>query len=291
MVNNPLGKSILTEALNRHPLNSKYSIEQQFQLANIHELTINRTSLLSFMFYNGAITYQPNLSPASLQYNFKIPNRVAEREFIIKALKIYDWKEEDLIYVRHCLHILEAEYNIEPLCQFIEKTLLKLLKNNSIKHSNEEVLKQVFIDALILIFYADIKPEFQMYSQNSDFFGGKAIDLVKISTKKMIVIEFDDIKIENIKLNGAQGSWQVATYISQLLLEKSVDKILNLEINDKYWPNQKTVCEVLEWKIKKKSKKYLDILKKRHDVELSCMFIILRVGLYRLISKKIYCNK
>ncbi|CAG8718247.1 6552_t:CDS:2 [Rhizophagus irregularis] len=181
IVNNPLGKSILTEALNRRPLNSKHGIEQRFQLTNIRELPINRISLLSFMFYNGAITYQPNSSPASLQHNFEIPNCVAKKEFITEAFKIYGWKEEDLI----------------------PKTLLKPLKDNSVKHPNEEVLKQAFIDTLILTLHADIEPEFQMYSQSSDFFNGKAIDLVKTSANKMIAIEFDNIKMENVILDGA----------------------------------------------------------------------------------------
>ena len=123
IVNNPLGKSILTEALSRRPL-SINGIEQPFQLTNIRELATDRTPLLSFMFYTGAITYEPNSSPAFSENNFKIPNCIAEREFVTEALKIYDWKEEDLVPVRKCLQILEAGYNIEPLCRFIEKALL-----------------------------------------------------------------------------------------------------------------------------------------------------------------------
>ncbi|CAG8662458.1 10784_t:CDS:1, partial [Paraglomus occultum] len=176
IVNNPLGKSILTEALNQRPLESRKGIEQRFRLTNIRELATDRTPLLSFMFYTGAITYQPNPSPTSLQHSFRIPNRIAKKEFIAEALKIYDWKEEDLIPVRKCLQILESEHNIEPLCRFIEGTLLKPLKDNSVKHSNEEALKQVFMDTLILTLHADIEPEFQVYSQSSNF-GGKAIDL------------------------------------------------------------------------------------------------------------------
>ncbi|CAG8532691.1 2481_t:CDS:2, partial [Funneliformis caledonium] len=241
IVNNSLGKSILTEALNRRPLNSTNGIEQQFRLTNIRELTTDRTPLLSFMFYTGAITYQPNSSPASLQHSFQIPNLMAEREFIAEALKIYDWRKEDLI---------------PPL------------KDNSFKHSNEEALKQAFMDTLILTLYVDIEPEFQVYSQSSNF-GGKAIDLVKSSTGKMIAIEFDNIKMENVKLDGTRGSWQEATDISRSLLEKSEDEILSLEIGDKYRPNQKTVREALESKIKKKSNEYLDPLKNQHDVELS----------------------
>ncbi|CAI2182790.1 15393_t:CDS:2 [Funneliformis geosporum] len=288
IVNNPLGKSILTEALSRSPLNSTDGIEQRFRLTNIRELVTDRTPLLSFMFYTGAITYQPNTSPASLQHNFRIPNRVAEREFITEALKIYDWQKEDLIPVRDSLQILEAKYDIEPLCRFIEGVLLKPLKDNSIKHSNEEALKQAFMDTLILTIRADIEPEFQVYSQSSNF-GGKAIDLVKTSTGKMIAIEFDNIKMENVKLDGARGSWQKATEVSRSLLEKSEDEILSLEIKDIYRPNQKTVREALESKIKNKSNEYLDSLKKQHNVELSCMFIVLRVGLHRLISRRVYC--
>src|SRR3954453_12452981 len=116
------------------------------------------------MFYTGAFTYEPDPSPTSLQHKFRIPNRIAKREFVTEALKIYDWKEEDLVPVRNCLQILEADYNIEPLCRFIEKTLLKPLKDNSVLHSNEEVLKQTFMDTLILTLHADVEPEFQVYS-------------------------------------------------------------------------------------------------------------------------------
>ncbi|CAG8832221.1 44825_t:CDS:2, partial [Gigaspora margarita] len=211
--NNPLGKSILTEALNRSPLESRNGIEQRFRLTSIRELATDRNPLLSFMFYTGALTYQPN----SLRHMFRIPNRVSEREFIAEALKIYDWKEEDLIPVRSCLQILEAECNIEPLCRFVEETLLKPLKDNSVKHSNEEALKQSFMN---------------------QSFG-----------------------MEYINLNGAQGTWQEATLVSRSLMTKLEDEILSLEISDPYRPDQKIVCEALEWKIKKKRKEYLEPLK------------------------------
>ncbi|CAG8616592.1 7175_t:CDS:2, partial [Diversispora eburnea] len=242
-------------------------IEQRFRLTNIRELATDRTPLLSFMFYTGALTYKPG----PLKYELQIPNRIAKREFIAEALRIYDWKEEDLVSVRKCLQILEAEYNIEPLCRFIEKTLLKPLKDNSVKHSNEEALKQAFMDTLILTLHVDIEPEFQVYSQSSNF-GGKAIDLVKTNTGKRIAIEFDNIKMENIKLDGAQDSWQKATQVSLSLLEKSEDEILSLEIiNNKYQSTQKTVEEALEFKIKTKSKEYLEPLKNRQDAELTCV--------------------
>lgn len=63
----------------------------------------------------------------------------------------------------------------------------------------------------------------------------------------MVVIKFDNIEMKNIKLNRVQDN-----DISQLLLKKSEDEILNLKISDKYQPNQKTVYEVLELKIKKR---------------------------------------
>ena len=67
----------------------------------------------------------------------------------------------------------------------------------------------------------------------------------------MITIKFDNIEIENVKLDGARGSWQEATDVSQSLLETSEDEILNLEIKDQYC-SQRTVCEALENKIKMK---------------------------------------
>jgi hypothetical protein len=69
-----------------------------------------------------------------------------------------------------------------------------------------------------------------VYSHSLNF-GGKAIDLVKTSTGKMIAIEFDNIKMENVKLDGARDSRQEVTDISRLLLKKS-GEILSIEIRD-----------------------------------------------------------
>ncbi|CAG8639597.1 1133_t:CDS:2 [Acaulospora colombiana] len=199
LINNPLGKSILTEALNRC-LESKNGIEQRFRLI---ELAADRIPLLSFLFYTA--------------------------EFIAEALKIYDWKKEDLMSVRECFQILEGENNIEPLCRFVELALLKPLKDNSVKHANDEALRQAFLDTLILTLHTDIEPEFLVYSQSSNL-GEKAIDLVKTSTRRRIAIEFDNIRMEYIKLDGARGSWQEATQVSRSLVSKSEDEILSFEI-------------------------------------------------------------
>ncbi|RHZ54542.1 hypothetical protein Glove_426g58 [Diversispora epigaea] len=287
IVNNPLGKSILTEALNQCPLKLKKDIEQRFRLSNIYELATDRIPLLSFMFYTGALTYKPR-SPGSLKYELQIPNRIAKREFIAEALKIYNWKEEDLISVRRCLQTLEGEDNIEPLCRFIEKTLLEPLKDNSVVHSNEEALKQTFMNAFILTHNADIEPEFQV----SDF-SGKAIDLVKTSTEERIAIEFGNIKIGDIDFNDDLRNWQKATQVSLSLLKKSEDEILDLKTIDfktsnRNSPNFITIRKLLDNKIKQ-CNDYLSALKKRDDKKLKSMFIVLRVGLHRLISRRVYC--
>ncbi|CAG8482792.1 12580_t:CDS:2 [Funneliformis mosseae] len=283
IVDNPSGKSILTEAIGQFSLESKNGIEQRFRLANIRELATDRTPLLSFLFYTGALTYQPN----GLCFSFRIPNNISKREFIAEALKIHEWKDDDLTPVRQCLQILEGNDDIDPLCRFVEELLLKPLKDNSIVHSNEEVLKQTFLDTLILTLHADIEPEFQVCF-NSKYSCGKAIDLVKTSTGKRIAIEFDNIKMECIKLDGIHDSWQGATRISLSLMKKSEDEILNLEISDHYRSNQKTVREVLDSKIRKKCNDYLEPLKNRRDADLKCMFVVLRVGLHRLISRRVY---
>ncbi|CAG8706843.1 254_t:CDS:2, partial [Cetraspora pellucida] len=123
--------------------------------------------------------------------------------------------------------------DINLLCRFVEQVLLKPLKDNSIKHSNEKALKQKFLDALVLTLYADIEPEFRVNFQ-SNYLYGKTINLVKISTEKRIAIEFDNIKMECIKFDRIRDSWQEATRSSLSLMKKSENEILNLKINDLY---------------------------------------------------------
>ncbi|RHZ81374.1 hypothetical protein Glove_120g228 [Diversispora epigaea] len=274
IVNNPLGKSILTEALDQRPLKLKKNIEQRFRLTNIRELATDRTPLLSFMFYTGALTYKPG-SAGSLEYELQIPNHIAKREFIAEALKIYNWKEEDPISVRKCLQILEGEDNIEPLCRFIEKVLLEPLKDNSVVYSNEEVLKQTFMNTFILTYREDIEPEFQVLN-----FDRKAIDLIKKGAEERIAIEFGNIKIGDINFGENLKDWKKATKVSLSLLEKSEDEILDLETVDfktsnRYNPNLITIRKFLNDKIDK-CNVYLTELKNRNDVKLKSMFIVLR---------------
>ncbi|GBB92355.1 hypothetical protein RclHR1_00020058 [Rhizophagus clarus] len=284
IINNPLGKSIFMEASSKIETEG---IEQQFNHININKLTTDRNTLLSFMFYNGALTYQSN----SLQYKFQIPNNVVKKKFIAKALENYNWKEKDLIFVQKCLQNLKENNDIETLCQFVEKALYKLLKINE---SNEEALSQAFIDTLIFSFYTDIRPEFTFHADIQPEFwvnynvNEKIIELVKISDGERIAIECDNIKMECINLSEVQENMQETTKISLSLLEKSEDEILKLEINDPKRPNLKTVGEVLEWKIKKQSKEYLELLKKQDDKSVKCLFIVLRVGSHRLISRKVH---
>jgi hypothetical protein len=73
----------------------------------------------------------------------------------------------------------------------------------------------------------------------------------------MIAIEFDNIKMANVNLEGTKDSWQKATEVSRSLLEKSDDEILSLKISDRYRSNQNTVREALESKIKMKRDEYL----------------------------------
>lgn len=134
-------------------------------------------------------------------------------------------------------------------------------------HSNEEALKQAFMNAMILTLHADIEPEFQVYSQSSDLCG-KVIDLVKISTRRRIVVEFDNIKMDKILLDGAKGCWE---------------EILGLKIDDQNQKGQKTVAETLKY-IKK------EYLGNQNDADLKSVFCCFKVGLHRLISRRIYCN-
>ncbi|CAG8790639.1 5813_t:CDS:2, partial [Dentiscutata erythropus] len=121
--------------------------------------------------------------------------------------------DDDLVSIWKLLQVLE---NIEPLCQFIEKTLLKPLKDNSIVYSNEEALKQAFMDAMILTLRSDIEPEFLNNIQKAE------------SDRLCMGMELED-----------------AIKVSRSLLEKSEDVVLELKIDDQYQKGQKTIAKAL----------------------------------------------
>ncbi|CAG8456846.1 3988_t:CDS:2 [Dentiscutata erythropus] len=202
-LNSSLNSSTIRDNLHNFPRDSQtLPLQILLNLVINNPLATNYTPLLSFMFYIGAITYKPDLS-ANIIF-----------EYPIKLLQV-----------------LEANNNIEPLCRFIEKTLLKPLKDNNIVYSNEKALKQAFMDAMILTLHSDIEPEFLVYSQSPDL-DGKAINLIKINNRKRIAIEFDNIRMNKVLLDRARGCWQEAIKVSRSLLEKTKNEVLKLKIDD-----------------------------------------------------------
>jgi hypothetical protein len=90
----PNASLVIAEALSSDgaELECAGGVANQFRLSHMHELATDRKLLLSFMFYNGALTYARS-SPDSVELKqaLRIPNNVAREEF---ALLLHAQKRE-----------------------------------------------------------------------------------------------------------------------------------------------------------------------------------------------------
>jgi hypothetical protein len=98
----------------------------QFRLSHMHELTTDRKPLLSFMFYNGALTYARS-SPDSveLKHSLRIPNNVAREEFAVELRKMLSLDEIGLHQLRGAIAAMVDDKEAEPFCRAISRFVLR----------------------------------------------------------------------------------------------------------------------------------------------------------------------
>jgi len=98
----PLSRKIINDILQKDYYKSDTPIQGRFRLTDIaYDLLTIPNSLLSFLYYNGALTYQQH------SYNLKVTNNTARREFFnefckITSLNVQDLSSYHLIYLSSC---------------------------------------------------------------------------------------------------------------------------------------------------------------------------------------------
>jgi len=124
---NPNVPVVMAEALSsdRAELECVGGVANQFRLSHMHELTTDRKPLLSFMFYNGALTYAPS-SPNSieLKHSLRIPNNVAREEFAVELSKMLGLGQIGLADLRAAIAAMVDKRQVEPFCQALSQHLL-----------------------------------------------------------------------------------------------------------------------------------------------------------------------
>ena len=278
IVNNSLFQEISENLLLNGSIECK--LQNRFTLSKLNDdINIHKVSLLSFLYFMGALTICDKNKDTLI-----IPNEIAKKEFIKEGLNLYKWEPTDLDIIKDGIIKLINENEIYTLCYAIDNMVLSKLSDNQVIHHNEAALVQIFFDAFLYTFASyDIFSEYKVNLNKKE-----AIDLALKTKDKTtnLYFEFKNISMNNI--NTDTNNWEKLTEFSNNYMKYDDDKILNLSIKDekqKFY--EKTVGDYFKKGIQDVKKKYLNQLKNQKENSKIIIFLILRVGLRRLIIQEI----
>ncbi len=132
---NPNASLVIAEALSSDNAELKCAngVEGQFRLSHMNELATSRQPLLSFMFYNGALTYVPAApNSVELKHALRIPNNVAREEFAVELRKMIGLDDIGYNKLRRAIVAMLDKKEINPLCETISQSLLKGLTGRDV---------------------------------------------------------------------------------------------------------------------------------------------------------------
>jgi len=272
----------------------KISVETvmpSFHLSQLNQLATNDNALISFMYYTGALTYCP--SQDSNPHNIgllQITNQTARDEFFQQVLQMCTWLQTGQVrqqIYNSIVHLVNTQ-NLTPLCVAIEKACLRNLRSNNVIHHQESSLVQIFVDAFTFCFNPDSVQLEEQMNLNSKH----AIDFVILNTN--IAIEFLNVAIWHLvqapdgKYIDIKDNWDEQTSVSDAIYSLGDNEVLNLRKKAFGLSPVQSIKEILEAKCRKVRKDYAAGLNMKGY---NCIFVVLRVGLRKLIVRKITTKK
>ncbi|GAM20488.1 hypothetical protein SAMD00019534_036630, partial [Acytostelium subglobosum LB1] len=275
---------------------SDESMMGRFTLSQIQHMGQDRKPLVSLMYYTGAMTHLPEGA------HLCIPNLSAKKEYLQEVKNIIDWKPYDIINLRTAITDFITRDDIQSLCDLIQSRYLSQLSGNQVIHHDESSLSECFNTAFALSFsnLNGVHPEFKVEKMKSETDPGRAIDYfisrthdgkftdVVVDTdmhsekERIHCIEFKNIKINQLK--GAKKSWEDQYAISKSIEKQSDEDVLKKPL--KYTDNGCNVGQLLQNAIQQ-AEEYGKHLRYKYPSAQMTIFVVLRVGLSRLIVKKL----
>jgi len=296
IASNPLAQEVMSESLVKaEGLECKGGVLDDFMLSDLQELATDREPLLSFMYYTGALTHSKSANPSSssLPTLLTIPNTTAKKEFIEEAIRIRSWRPFDLETARAAIFRLYANDEPLDLCNWIRKHTLSHLTGNDVKTHGESGLTQTFFDAFVYSYEIDgVKREYKVDKKKREGnLSGEAIDLVMDKGKKIVCIEFKNIKINQLRCGLKDESipenWEDQCRISDQIGDEDVDEQKVLELPLRYINTMGSTVEDFLQKGVGQATRYRTVLTTGDPTSSFVIFVVLRVGLKRLIIRKL----
>jgi hypothetical protein len=259
-------------------------------MAEVDELSME--AIISWMFFNGALTYAKRNSEDE-PLSFVVPNLIARKEFIDEFLKSSAQDVHQQLQAALSSLLDAAEPSVDPFLRQIESSVLASAQGHDVK-DQEQALHKVLLTCLTLCKRPmdKVVSEYLVKPNNPGSKDGHSADVVYHSSsengKKRFVFELKNVPVEYWKEKpSGNPKWSQIVDAARSVVYKSDAELCNLEWRPHdlrtYIPVQQTIDEASN-----QLKGYLMEMRKQDLVEgPSIGFVIVRVGLFRLISQRV----
>ncbi|MEZ4727983.1 MAG: AAA family ATPase [Caldilineaceae bacterium] len=209
----PQGEQLLQAAINDQPEVSVTEIGDRFGMAEMLETHKQRDLLASLLCYLGVLTYAGRTRTG--EYQLVIPNLVTRRLYVDRLLEMFFPAGETRDLGKDAAKRLYEYGEMQPLCDFMEKTYFRVLDNRDYLHADELTVKVAFLTLV----YNDI-----LYIIDSEAVLERTYaDLTMIIRPEMrrfqlldILIEFKYVALNKVALRGADLKQKMMAELKEL---------------------------------------------------------------------------
>jgi len=262
------------------------TIPETFRMQDLERYSspkdVDTAHLKSLMIHFGGLTFSEEVG------TLRVPNKIARRVVVRRALQLYGLKIEDNKFWNALIQFLEKD-NPTLLAQHMQKFSFANTKKENFAYHNEFTTQSVFLSLLSLADWCSNEMERKMMDSAADFkkikywIDGVALEKQDVDDPekppKCVVIEFKNVKIGELALDGvASGrpTMQAVNYLRAL----SKEEVLNLKCSDNASPSNcgKLIKSILEQAIAAQVPPYVEELWKEDNTRVFVGHVILSVG-------------
>jgi len=237
------------------------NISERFGVRTMVQDTLDQESLLSLLYYLGALTLTDTHHPGRI--GMRIPNLVMRRLYVeeIQGALLPTGNSDDKLLATEALYI---HADIAPLCCLLEKRIFKILSNRDYRWSNELTVKMAFLATLFndKLFIMDSEPELNR---------GYA-DMSMIVRPDMrhygifdVLVEFKFISLATLNMTG------------EAVADATEEALLKLP----------AIASAFDGAERQLSNYAIHLREKYGEIMKLCSFVVVAVGFNRLLWKKV----
>lgn len=257
----PHGEDVLLKAVSEDTPLRIFQLAQRSGVEDMLKEVKDETFMTSLLYYFGILTMAGRGALAKLE--FRIPNLVAKKLYVERLQDLYLASYEDKHGQQQVAELVFQYADLQPLIEFMEQRLFKVMSNRDYRWHNEHAVKIAF---MTLLFNDTL---YMMMSETE--VGRRYVDLSLIVRPDMrqygaldLLFEFKYLSLTDLSLNGEQ------------LKEKDMAELAVLP----------QVAKQLQ-QAEKQARDYAqDLLERFGELNLHC-FAVVALGLERVIWRKV----